>query len=57
MGVCIMTDEDILKAEEIYEEYCKRHPEEITSDFMLFEDGNEDYIKEIIKDLYVSDKE
>ena len=38
--------------DEIYEEYCKRHPEEITSDFML-EDGNEDYIEEIIKDLFL----
>ncbi len=36
---------------EIYEEYCKRHPEEITSDFILEEDGNEDYIEEIIKVL------
>lgn len=36
---------------EVYEEYCKRHPEEITSDFILEEDGNEDYIDEIIKDL------
>ena len=35
----------------IYEEYCKRHPEEITSDFMLFEDGNQDYIDEIIEEL------
>lgn len=35
---------------EIYEEYCKRHPEEITSDFMLEEDGNEDYIDEIVED-------
>ena len=37
---------------EIYEEYCKRHPEEITSDFDLIEDGNEDYIDEIVEDLY-----
>lgn len=37
--------------EKVYEEYCKRHPEEITSDFMLEEDGNEDYIQEIIEDL------
>ena len=36
---------------EIYEEYCKRHPEEITSDFMLEEDGNEDYINEIEFDM------
>lgn len=41
----------------VYEEYCKRHPEEITSDFMLDEDGNEDYIKEIIEELKGSDKE
>ena len=37
--------------EKVYEEYCKRHPEEIHSDFMLDEDGNEDYIAEIIEDL------
>ena len=36
---------------EIYEEYCRRHPEEITSDFILEEDGNEDYIDEIINDM------
>ena len=36
---------------EIYEEYCKRYPEEITSDFILEEDGNPDYIDEIIEDL------
>ena len=41
--------------DEIYEEYCNRHPEEITSDFMLEEDGNQDYINEIISDL--KDKE
>ena len=34
----------------IYEEYCKRHPEEITSDFILEEDGNEDYIDEIVEE-------
>lgn len=37
---------------EIYEEYCKRHPEEITSDFMLEEDGCEDAIEKIMEDLY-----
>lgn len=37
--------------EKVYEEYCNRHPEEITSDFMLEEDGNEYYIEEIMKDL------
>lgn len=36
--------------DEIYEEYCKRHPEEIHSDFYLC-DGNDDYIDEIIEDL------
>ncbi len=36
--------------EEIYEEYCKRHPEDITSDFTL-EDANEDYLEEIINDM------
>ena len=49
-----MTYEEILEEHylEIYEEYCKRHPEEITSDFMLEEDGNWDYIDEIVEDLY-----
>lgn len=43
-----MTEEEYLK---LYEEYCKRHPEEITSDFILEEDGNEDYIDEIIGEM------
>jgi CO dehydrogenase/acetyl-CoA synthase alpha subunit len=37
--------------EEIYERYCEEHPEEITSDFILEEDGNWDYIDEIIEEL------
>ena len=49
-----MTYEEILEEHylEIYEEYCNRHPEEITSDFMLEEDGCEDAIEEIMEDLY-----
>ena len=38
--------------DEIYEEYNKRHPEEIKNDeWLLEEDGNENYIEEIIKDI------
>ena len=38
--------------DEIYEEYCKRHPEEVKNDeWILEQDGNEDYIEEIIQDL------
>lgn len=36
---------------EIYERYCEEHPEEITSDFILEEDGNWDEIDEIIEEL------
>lgn len=42
--------------EEIYERYCEEHPEEITSDFILEEDGNQDYIDEIIEEI-VGDEE
>ena len=42
--------------DEIFEEYSKRHPEHITSDFILEEDGNWDYIEEIVNDLYGKDK-
>ncbi len=37
--------------QEIYEKYCELHPEEITSDFILEEDGKEEYIVEIIEML------
>lgn len=53
-----MSEEEYLEKyyQKVYEKYCELHPEEITSDFILEEDGNEDYIEEIIK-IILEEKE
>lgn len=37
--------------QKVYEEYEKRHPEQIHSDFMLYEDGDLSEIEEIEFDI------
>ena len=47
-----LIDDEILEKyyDDIYEVYCHKHPEEITSDFTL-ENANEGYLQEIIEDM------